>query len=315
MMSVVRLPMVMAAAALSLCCGIALSGRAVAQTSSIRTLTEEASLAPLPADTLAQLTERQYESQYDSVAPVTGNQSLQIKVTPVDIDREKPEQPVMHYYDKHGEELETPVRFLTELDTVTSVKPGPKYPLYNGTSVGVNVFDFIMVAAGQRRWSADISAEVSLWNWLSPVVEVGLGYANAWPEDGRCRVRTNPTLYGKLGFNYNFLYKGNPDYQLYAGFRAAYTGFRFSVTNIQAGSEYLGVADGADLAGVKATCWYGQAVLGIRVKVWKHFCMGWSGRIGFKFRTRTSMEGVEPWFIPGYGTGALSATYSLIWNF
>ena len=254
-------------------------------------------------------------NEFDSIPPITGVQDLVIKVSPVDIDREKPEQPVMHYYDKHGNQLETPVRFLSELDTVKSVKSGPKYPLYNGVSVGVNFFDAIMMLAGQRRLSIDLQADVSLFNWIFPVVELGIGYANAHPDDGRCHVRTSPTLYGKIGFNYNFLYKSNPDYQLYAGLRAGFTSFHFNVTDIQPGSVYHDVRNGQPLWGVHTTAWYGQAVLGLKVKIYKCFSMGWSGRLSFKFKTKTSWEGVEPWFIPGYGTGLLNATYSLIFTF
>lgn len=279
-----------------------------------RAQSETETIDGIPADSIPYLSDKQYEELFDSVHPTTGNQTLEIKVTPVDIDRDKPQQPVMHYYDKHGNQLETPVRFLAELDTVTTVKSGPKYPAYNGVSVGINIFDPIMMIAGQRRLSIDLHADVSIFNWFFPVVELGIGYANAWPEDNRCRIRTNPTLYGKLGFNYNFIYKSNPDYQVFLGFRAGYSDFHFSVTNIQAGSQYYDIDKGKNLYAVHATCWYGQLVAGIKVKIYKRFSMGWTGRYGFKFRSRTSREGVEPWFIPGYGAGPMTATYSLIFT-
>ncbi len=255
------------------------------------------------------------QTESDSVPPLTGVQVLELKVTPVDIDREKPEMPAMHYYDKHGEKLETPVRFLAELDTVTTVKSGPKYPIYNGTSVGLNVFDFIMMAAGQRRLSVDLSIDVSMFNWIFPVVELGMGYANAWPDDGRARIRTNPTLYGKIGFNYNFLYKSDPAYQVFVGFRAGYSDFRFSATHLQPGSDFYDVNEGKDLTAVHSTAWYGQVLAGIKVKIYRCFSMGWTARYGFRFKTTTSVEGALPWFIPGYGVGPLSATYSLIFTF
>lgn len=256
-----------------------------------------------------------YDAQFDSIPPITGNQTLEIRVSPVDIDRGKPEQPAMHYYDRHGNQLETPVRFLAELDTVTSVKSGPRYPAYNGVSFGVNIFDPIMMIFGQRRLSVDLSAEVSIFNWFFPLVEMGVAYAGAHPEDGRSHITMSPTFYGKLGFNYNFLYKSNPDYQVYLGFRAGLSKFHFSASDLQAGSQYYGVADGRSLWGVGCTAWYGQALAGVRVKIYRCFSMGWSVRYGFRFKTTTTREGVEPWFIPGYGTNPLTATYSLIFTF
>ncbi len=50
-------------------------------------------------------------------------QSGKGKITPVESDDEAPQKPVLHYYDKHGEKLETPVLYLAELDTATTVRP------------------------------------------------------------------------------------------------------------------------------------------------------------------------------------------------
>ena len=90
------------------------------------------------------------------------------EITPVDIDREKPAQPRLHYYDTHGNKLEQPVYFLAELDTVQTVKPSSPWPLYKGVTVGFNFFDAAMLIAGQSYASFDVSAAVSLHNWFFP---------------------------------------------------------------------------------------------------------------------------------------------------
>lgn len=250
----------------------------------------------------------------DSVPPLTGTQTLEIRVSPVDIDRDKPQQPIMHFYDRHGNQLQTPVRFLTELDTVKTTRPGPVYPAYNGVSLGLNFFDGLMMAAGQKRASFDIQASVSIFNWVFPTVELGLGFADAYPQDGRSHIKMNPTVYGKVGFDYNFVYKSTPDYKIFLGFRAGLTKFHYSVTGIQAGSDYYESSGGKNLYGIPATVWYGQLLVGLNVKIYRCFSMGWSGRLGFKFKTITPNPEIQPWFIPGYGTGSLSATYSLIFT-
>ncbi|MDE7097043.1 MAG: hypothetical protein K2O47_06085, partial [Muribaculaceae bacterium] len=43
-------------------------------------------------------------------------QSNRGTITPVESDDEAPPQPVLHYYDKHGDKLDTPVYYLAELD-------------------------------------------------------------------------------------------------------------------------------------------------------------------------------------------------------
>ncbi len=240
--------------------------------------------------------------------------AAQRKITPVKTDDKKPRQPVLHHYDKHGNRLETPVRFLTELDTVVKAKSGPTYPLLTNVTVGANFLDAILLAAGQKHASLDVWADMGLWNWLYPTVEAGIGFASNTPAGRNFSYKGLPSFYAKVGFNYNFIYKNKPDYQIYVGFRAGFSDFRFSATDLQAGSTYYDVNEGKPLENVHATSWYGQAVIGIKVKIYKRFSMGWSGRYGFLFKTRTSREGALPWFIPGYGTSPLSATYSLIFT-
>lgn len=235
-----------------------------------------------------------------------------VTVTPVDIDRKKPAEPPMHYYDKHGEPLETPVRFLATLDTVTAVKPGPKYPLYNGVCVSANFFDAIMMAAGQKRANFDVAASVSLWNWLFPVLETGIGFSNSRPDDGRTYYRMRPSWYIRAGVNYNFLYKSNPAYRFYVGLRAAFSPFGYDIPVITAGSQYYTEGGPSSMYGLTGRCWYGQALLGLDVKIWKSLFMGWSFRYSFNIKNRYSDPDYPAWYIPGRNASTpISATFSI----
>ncbi|MDE5843401.1 MAG: hypothetical protein K2H35_06685 [Muribaculaceae bacterium] len=249
--------------------------------------------------------------------PSTPQSGLPLRpaVSPVDIDREKPEQPVMHYYDKHGNPLETPVRFLTELDTVVNVRPGPAYRAFNGISIGANIFDAIMMIAGQRRASFDIAADCSIHNWFFPVAEAGVGYADAKPDDGRCHYKSSPSFYAKIGMNYNFLYKSNPDYQVFLGLRVAMASFGYDIYDIAPGSQYDYEDGPASMTGLHATCFYGQVLGGLKVKIYRNFSMGWTFRYAFDIHHKFSDSLYPAWFIPGKGTGPISAGFSLIWSF
>lgn len=254
----------------------------------------------------------------DSIPPVEiKTPSLpSVSSTPVDIDREAPAQPVMHYYDKHGEPLETPVRFLAVLDTVTKVKDGPTYPLFNGVSVSANFFDAIMMIAGQQRASFDVEAECSLHNWFFPAIEAGIGFANAWPDDGRAHFKMGPSPYLKVGINYNFLYKSSPDYRFYVGLRAGWTGVSYDIYGIQAGSQYY-IADGpVNVTGQHSTVFYGQALAGLKVKLWRGLFMGWTFRYGFNIHRSCTDPSYPSWFTPGYGTTTpIAATFSIGYTF
>lgn len=238
------------------------------------------------------------------------------KSTPVDIDREAPASPPLHYYDRHGEPLQTPVRFLAELDTVTKAKARPNYSAFNGVSIGANFFDAIMMAIGQRRASFDIWADCSIHNWFFPVIEAGLGYSDARPDDGRCHVKMSPTPYLRVGMNYNFLYKSNPDYQFFLGLRAGWSTFGYDIYSIQAGSEYYKTDGPSQLTGLRSTAFYGQALAGLKVKLWRGLFMGWSVRYNFNIHQSYSNPDYPAWFTPGKGTSTpIMATFSIGWTF
>ena len=238
----------------------------------------------------------------------------QKKITPVDKDPTKPRQPVLHYYDKHGNPLDEPVLFLADLDTVTKVKSGPVYPLLQSASIGVNFFDGIMLLAGQKHASFDLWASLSLHNWFEPVVEFGVGYADNKPEDGNFHYKGKPSFYGKIGINYNFLYKSNPDYQVYLGLRGGYSSFSYDITDITINSSYWDQSNSFSILNQKAHALYGEVLGGIKVKIWNNFSMGWTIRYKMKFNSSEGSNST-PWFIPGYGTNSpLSASFSLIYT-
>lgn len=251
-----------------------------------------------------------------SISLPSASMPLRPTSTPVDIDREKPEQPHLHYYDKHGNPLETPVRFLAELDTVVTVKAGPNFPTFNGVSLGINFFDAIMMIAGQRRASFDLSGECSIHNWFFPAVEIGVGYADARPDDERFIYKSSPSIYAKVGMNYNFLYKSNPDYQVFLGLRAGFSSYGYDISGIQPGSQYYKGDEGPTaMSGLHATNFYGQLVAGLKVKIYRNFFMGWTFRYAFDIHQKYSDPDYPAWFIPGKGTGPITATFSAGFTF
>lgn len=238
----------------------------------------------------------------------------QRKVTPVETDDKKPEKPKLYYYDKHGNPLKEPVEFLTDLDTVAKPSSGPKYPLLTSLSVGVNFFDAVMLAAGQKHASFDAFAELSLHNWFVPVIEAGVGFGKTTPETGNFTYVAKPAFYAKLGINYNFLYKSSPDYQVFLGLRAGFSSFSYDINDITVSSGYWDQTDHFSITGQKASAFYGEILAGVKVKIVKGFSLGWTGRYHVKFHTSPGSNS-QPWFIPGYGAGSpLSFTFSAIYT-
>lgn len=236
-------------------------------------------------------------------------------ITPVDKDDKKPAGPTLHYYDKHGEPLNTPVLFLTELDTVVNTSPKAVYPAFNGVTIGADIFDCVMQLTGQKHTSVSLSADVSVFNWLFPTVEAGIGFGKNQPDGMNYTYRALPSAFVKVGFNYNFLYKSNPDYQAFVGFRAGWSRFSYEIDNVSTGSSYWGEKVNIDFPRQTATSFYGEALAGLKVKIVGNFSLGWTIRYHFKMKTMNPKES-NPWFIPGYGTGSpISATFSLFYTF
>ena len=254
--------------------------------------TEPALTDSIAADTIQNVAER-----VDSIPAKPVSRPTR-KVTPVDVDDQKRE-PVLHYYDKHGELLDEPY-----------IAPDP-----------------ILMAFGQKFGSYDVWADVSLWNWLFPVVEAGIGYADATPENKNFTYKVSPSFYCKLGVNYNFLYKSNPDYQLYLGLRAGMSNFGWSARNVTVNSDYWQESQKFNLTGMRSTAFWGEVLAGIKVKIVGGFSLGWNVRWRVPFSIGKAKPGglpdgmealriSKPWFIPGYGGySAITFNVSAIWTF
>lgn len=236
-------------------------------------------------------------------------------ITPVDVDTKKPEQPRLHYYDKHGEKLPEPVYFLAETDTVKKVSPKSPWPLFNGVTVGVNFFDAAMLIAGQSFASFDINASCSLHNWFFPTVEAGLGFSNNHEEGSNMVYHTKPSPYVKVGIDYNFLYKSTPDYMAGLGIRFGWSHPSYRISDATIDSPYWDQSASFNISNQSVNAWFGEALVGVRVKIWKGIALGWSIRYRFKMKIPDASNST-PWFIPGYGGGSpLTATFSLSYTF
>lgn len=234
-------------------------------------------------------------------------------ITPVESDDHAPQQPVLHYFDKHGNKLDTPVLYLAELDTVSKIRPSSPYPLFNGVTVGVNFADAIMTLIGQKHSSYDVSAMVSLHNWFFPIVEVGVGWGNYTDNNNDLyKVKAYPAVYAKIGINYNFLYKSNPEYMAYVGGRFGISNHRWDKTDIKTTNEEGESITSPDELDRHCVSIYGEVLAGLKVKVAGPFSLGWNVR--YRLGLHNS-RGQTPWFVPGYGTGPLGFTFNAYLTF
>lgn len=184
------------------------------------------------------------------------------------------------------------------------------YPRLTDLSIGVNFIEPLLMAFGQSYASADVNATLNMWNRLQPTVELGLGWAHNTPDGMNFTYKGKPSPYFKVGANYNFLFKNSPDYQAIVGIRLGYSTFGYDVTDARYVNSYWREDITYDITGERSHALWGEAGVGLKVKLWDRLSMGWMIRY-HGILNYGKNEHSKPWFIPGYGPRSSSLGFSL----
>lgn len=191
----------------------------------------------------------------------------------------------------------------------------PKTPLYQGTTIGLDLFGGINSIFGSSFMSTEVNATVNLdYKWY-PVVEVGYGTTNTTSDDNGSTYKT-AAPYFRVGVNYSLTKKSRKDSHLFAGVRYGFSAFSYDVTSpdIEDGiwKDKIPYAH----QGIKSNAHWLELLLGVKAKVYKNFQMGWT----IRYKSPLSIQEdkfAKPWYIPGFGKNKSSnfyATYSIIYK-
>lgn len=190
------------------------------------------------------------------------------------------------------------------------------YPRLHALTMGVNLWDAVARATGQDYGVGGVWAELSLYNWFKPYVELGLGVADYMPKDESYRYKSGVAPYFKVGLNYNFLYRSETDYSAYAGLRYGFSAFSYEVVDVVAHNGYWNETSSMSVPSQDASVGYLEFLFGLRVKIWRDISLGWELRMHRMLHKGVNRYG-SPWYVPGYGTdgstfsGAFSISYTL----
>lgn len=207
-------------------------------------------------------------------------------------------------------------------------KEGPQYPLYNGVSVGVDLWGLGSKALGGNTLSTEVVVDVDLKHRFFPTVELGYASNN---EEGDLGIRYKTQApYVRIGIDYNALYKKQHGHLFTVGVRYGMTNFKYDI-------EALGLEDpiygggvgnpnltddiwGGSLpynhTGMKGSMQWLEICLGIRANIWKNVSMGWSVRMKYKLSATTGQYG-DPSYIPGfgkYGSNTMGVIYTITYK-
>lgn len=227
---------------------------------------------------------------------------------------------MVHYHDENGN--------IIYVDTVTgrewrdsaaikAVKKKMAYPLIYNASVGVDIWNPVMRAFGQKHGLIDFTAQLNMHNRYIVVAETGVGMARNTPAANNFTYKSPLSWYLKLGADYNFLYNANsPDYQFVAGLRFGVAPFAFSITDITIDPGYWGEAAHPAIPSQHVTVGWMEVALGLRVKLWGPISAGWTLRYHSILAESASPYG-KPWYIPGYGSrhGAITGSFTIFYTF
>lgn len=185
------------------------------------------------------------------------------------------------------------------------------YPIVTDVAVGVNFIDMILAAAGQKHYNVDLSLTLNMWNRLQPVLELGVGHANNTPEDMNYTYKGKLSPFARVGVNYNFMFKSNPDFQALVGARMGGTMFKYEITDIHYSNGYWGENETTSIPQQSSSAMWYELVGGLKVKIVKNLSMGWFIRF-HNLISEKKNDVAQAWFIPGYGTrnGSLAFSFS-----
>ncbi len=189
---------------------------------------------------------------------------------------------------------------------------------YRGTSIGVEIAGMGSYLIGSDIFNTEIQVQSSLLNRYFPVVEIGFGKTDTTNDGTDIHYKTSAP-YFRVGIDYNFLHnKPHLPGMILGGLRYGFSSFKYDVEGPTMTDPHFGSVIEAPFSyiGQKCTAHWIEAAAGLKVKIFKGFCMGWSVRYKRKL-SFSKNENTEPWYVPGFGKNSSSSfnlSYHLIYN-
>ena len=213
--------------------------------------------------------------------------------------------------------LSSPAR-AQKKDKETLKKEYKESPLYQGSWVGLEILGAGNYLLGGDFFSTEIIFQSNLKNRFLPILEVGYGKTDATNNTNNLHYKTSAP-YFRIGMDYNIFYlKPYLPGFLFGGLRFGMTSFSYDVDGpTMQDPNYGGVITVPfSYTGLKSNANWLELVLGIKVKIYKRFNMGWTVRYKLRMNAKEHPNS-QPWYIPGYGknnSNSFNLMYNLIYD-
>ena len=171
-------------------------------------------------------------------------------------------------------------------------------PLFNGFAVSVDLVGPIQMLIGDYG-QYEAAVRVNLKDRYFPTVELGIGKADH--DDDATNIKYKTTApYAKIGVDFNLLKNKHDIYRLFAGVRYAFTSYKYDLSHPGMEDPVWGGTVPYGAEGVKCSCQWVEALIGVDAKMWGPVHLGWSVR----YRSRLSYNDGDlgnSWYVPGFG--------------
>lgn len=191
----------------------------------------------------------------------------------------------------------------------------PELTFFQGFTLSADVIGPVMYLASDYG-SFEGALRLNLKNTYFPIVEVGYAKCDATNENTDIVYKTSAP-YLRIGCDMNMLKNKFQDNRLYVGLRYGFSKFNYDLSGPDLVDPIWGGQSQFNYTGLSSSSSWIEFLVGVQVKIWKTFHMGWSVRLKRAFSTK-STDYSDPYYIPGYGTTtsstAIGATYNLIFD-
>lgn len=187
--------------------------------------------------------------------------------------------------------------------------------VYNGLSVGIDVFGIANKLFGGDYISSEIFLNANFKNRYFPVIEIGYGHINTTDDTYNIHYKS-AAPFARIGFDYNTMAKNMKVGYLTAGLRYGFSSFNYDVSSPDLKDPIWSGTIPFSHKSIHSTAHWLEIVAAIQVKIAGNFHMGWSVRYKSRLKAQENRH-ATPEYIPGFGKNKSSNfgfTYNLIYK-
>ena len=185
-------------------------------------------------------------------------------------------------------------------------------PLFCGFAVSADLVGPVQMLIGDYG-QYEAALRINLKDRYFPIVELGIGKADHDDDVTNIKYKTSAP-YFKIGADFNLLKNKHDVYRLYAGARYAFTSYKYGLSHPGMKDPVWGNTAPYEAEGVKCSCQWLEAVIGVDAKMFGPVHLGWS----LRYRSRLSHDDGalgNSWYVPGFGKSGgsnIGGTFNVI---